>query len=86
VSLGEPREGGRSPPPTRVIVEVGVAMNAIPGGGLVVGATPAASFGTPTGGDLEGVVVVVQQALPIFADDFETGDVSAWSSSVGIVP
>ncbi len=66
--------------PAGILVEVGVPRDAIPVGGIALSMQPAASFGTPMGGDLEGVVVIVQQDVSIFADGFESGDTSVWLS------
>ncbi len=68
------------PLPAGALVEVGVPRDTIPIGGIDLSIQPAPSFGTPMGGDLEGLVVIVQQAVPIFADGFESGDTSAWLS------
>ncbi len=64
--------------PAGVLVEVGVPRDTIPVGGIDLSIQPAPSFGTPMGGDLAGLVVIVQQEVPIFGDGFESGDTSAW--------
>ena len=70
----------RSPLAEGFLVEVGVPVPAVPAGGLRLSATPAPSFGTVTGADVDGRTSV--EGTVLFVDGFESGDTSAWSQAV----
>ncbi len=75
----------RSPLAEGVVVEVGVpAAGApaavVPWNALRLSSSPAPSFGSVTGADLDGTATV--EGTLLFVDGFESGDTDSWSQTV----